>query len=303
MAPASGPPDASLRDTGFRGEILVEEPLAPHTTWRIGGPADLLAQPEDASDLARAIAWAAGCSVPWRILGNGSNLLVRDDGVRGLVLRIRKGLGRIEVDGTRIRAEGGASFPAVANLAAAQGLAGLEFAAGIPGTVGGAVLMNAGWHEFETRHIVESVEYLEAGGTTRTIAGRDCGFGYRRSAFRDRPGVVLSAVFSLSQDASEAVRARLESFASSRKQNQPTELPSCGSVFLKPDGDFAGRLIEQAGLKGLRVGDLEVSPKHANFFVNLGHGRASDALALVERVEREVESRFGVRLVREFEIW
>jgi UDP-N-acetylmuramate dehydrogenase len=301
----SGSPDlaASLRDAGFRGEILAEEPLAPYTTWRIGGPAEILATPDDEDDLLRAIAWAAANRVPWRILGNGSNVLVRDEGVRGLVVRVRRTLDRVRVDGYRIAAGAGASFPAVANVAASHGLAGLEFAAGIPGTVGGAVVMNAGWHAFETGNAIESVDVVEASGARASWPRERCAFGYRTSAFRRWCGVVLEATFLLAPEAPESIRSRMEEFASSRKANQPTELPSCGSVFLKPAGDFAGRLIERAGLKGARVGDIEVSRKHANFFVNVGHATARDVLELVERVERDVVARFGIRLEREFELW
>lgn len=295
--------DEGLRAAGFRGEIRLEEPLAPYTTWRIGGPAEVLATPEDAVDLVRAVRFAHGSGTPWRVLGNGSNLLVRDEGVRGLVLRVRRTLDRIHVDGATIVAGAGASFPAVANAAAARGLAGLEFAAGIPGTVGGAIVMNAGWHEHETGNVTTSVDFLTAEAERESWPHDRCAFGYRTSAFRDRPGIVLEATFTLAPDDPEAVRARLERFAASRKANQPTELASCGSVFVKPPGDFAGRLIEAAGLKGERSGDVEVSRKHANFFVNLGQGRAADVLALVERVEEEVSRRFGVRLRREFEIW
>jgi UDP-N-acetylmuramate dehydrogenase len=292
-----------LREAGFRGELRSECPLAAYTTWRIGGPAELLATPANRADLLLAVEWAASRGVAWRVLGNGSNLLVGDGGVRGLVLRVRKVLDEFEQDDRRIVAGAGAAFPAVARRAASLGLAGIEFGAGIPGTVGGAVVMNAGWHEFEIGNVAESVEYLESGGDVRRYKRAECGFGYRRSRFRGQPGVVLSVTLALEPGDATEIEARLEFFASSRKANQPTELPSCGSVFLKPEGDFAGRLIEAAGLKGRRVGDVEVSPKHANFFVNVGSATAADVLTLVELVEREVESRFGVRLVREFELW
>lgn len=292
-----------LRASGFRGEILAEEPLAPLTTWRIGGPGELVATPVDADDVATAVAWARERAAPWRVLGNGSNLLVRDEGVRGLVLRLRKVLNHVTMRGAEIVVGAGASFPGLAQTAARHSLAGLEFAAGIPGTVGGAVVMNAGWHEHETGKVVVSVEYLEDDGLAVAYRHDACKFGYRTSAFRGRRGVVLSARFALTEDDPEAVRERLERFASSRKANQPTELPSCGSVYLKPEGDFAGRLIEAAGLKGRRVGGIQVSPKHANFFVNLGSGTARDALALAEIVETEVARRFGVHLTREFELW
>jgi UDP-N-acetylmuramate dehydrogenase len=298
-----GPPVACLRDAGFRGEMLSECPLAPYTTWRIGGPAEVLATPADRADLILAVNWAVARGIGWRVLGNGSNLLVRDAGVRGLVLRVRKVLGEVTRDGGRIVAGAGASFPAVARRAASLGLAGLEFGAGIPGTIGGAIVMNAGWHEFEIGNVVASVEYLEADGTVSRYERAECAFGYRSSRFRGRAGVVLAAALVLAPGDAREIEARLDRFASSRKANQPTESPSCGSVFLKPEGDFAGRLIEAAGLKGLRVGDMQVSSKHANFFVNVGRATAADALALIERVEAEVETRCGVRLVREFELW
>jgi UDP-N-acetylmuramate dehydrogenase len=292
-----------LRSSGFRGEILVDTPMAPLTTWRIGGPAELLAAPLDAADAARAMAWARGRGLARRVLGNGSNLLVGDEGVRGLVLRVRGALDGLRVAETELTAGAGLSFPRLANLAADRGLSGLEFAAGIPGTVGGAIVMNAGWHEHEVASVVTSVEHLGDDGLVVTFGRDACRFGYRSSALRGRPGVVLSATLSLRRDDPAAVKERLARYAESRKANQPTDLPSCGSVFLKPEGDFAGRLIEAAGLKGRRVGGIQVSPKHANFFVNLGGGTAKDVLTLADEVESEVARRFGVRLTREFELW
>ncbi|MBZ5637705.1 MAG: UDP-N-acetylmuramate dehydrogenase [Acidobacteriia bacterium] len=294
---------SELRDAGFRGEILSEEPLSAYTTWRIGGPAEVLATPVDRDDLALLLCWAESVGARWRVLGNGSNLLVRDEGVRGVVIRLRRALGEIRAEGSRIHAGAGAALPAVANLAASLGLAGLEFAAGIPGTVGGAVIMNAGWHEHEIGNVVEEVETLEPGGAETTLPRAACAFGYRATSLRGRGSIVLGATLALRPDDPTAVRARLAAYAAARRVSQPTDLPSCGSVFLKPEGDFAGRLVERAGLKGLRVGDLEVSSKHANFIVNLGRGTSADVLALVERIEGEVLRRFGVRLVREFEIW
>jgi UDP-N-acetylmuramate dehydrogenase len=296
-------PADQLRSSGFRGEIVADAPLAPLTTWRIGGPAELLATPRDAEDVACAVRWARERDLPWHVLGNGSNLLVRDEGWRGLVLRLRGVLDRIDVSGAALTAGAGASFPRLANVAAEHGLAGLEFAAGIPGSVGGAIVMNAGWHEHETGNVVSAVEFLEEDGRVVAFRPDACAFGYRTSAFRGRPGVVLSAGFALTREDPETVKERLARFAASRRANQPTELPSCGSVFLKPAGDFAGRLIEAAGFKGRRLGGIQVSPKHANFFVNLGGGTARDVLALAQMVEDEVERRFGVRLVREFELW
>jgi UDP-N-acetylmuramate dehydrogenase len=292
-----------LSRAGFRGEILQEEPLAPYTTWRIGGPAEILATPADRSDVVAAVAWARERGLPWRVLGNGSNLLVRDEGVRGLVLRLRRSLDEASVEGTTIVAGAGASFPALANLAARRGLSGLEFAAGIPGTLGGALVMNAGWHEFETQGAVASVDVLEVDGRIATRDAPACAFRYRGSALRGRPVVVLGARLELRADDPAAVRERLDRFAAHRKATQPTELASCGSTYLKPPGDFAGRLIEAVGLKGRRVGGIEVSAKHANFFVNVSGGTASDVLELARVVEEAVRERFGVALTREFEVW
>lgn len=296
-------PSRSLKQAGFRGSVDHAASLAGLTTWRIGGPAEVLATPADREDLRIALAWAAANGIPWRMLGNGSNLLVRDEGVRGLVLRVRRVLDDVTIDGTRIVAGAGASFPMVARAAARAGLAGLEFGAGIPGTIGGAVVMNAGWHEYEIGASIESVDYLDDAGSEQCITTDETTYGYRRSIFRERRGVVLGATLKLARGDAEEIRRRMDGFAESRKRNQPTELASCGSVFLKPDGDFAGRLIEEAGLKGTRRGAIEVSRKHANFFVNNGGGTAADALALVETVEAEVERRFAVRLIREFELW
>jgi UDP-N-acetylmuramate dehydrogenase len=292
----------ALRTAGFLGEILEEEPLAPYTTWRIGGPAEVVATPKDRADVLVAVGFARERGIAWRVLGNGSNLLVADAGVRGIVLRLRRALDDAAVVGTTIRAGAGASFPALANLAAKHGLSGLEFAAGIPGTLGGALVMNAGWHEHETKNVVTSVDVIEE-GRARTLDRDACGFDYRTSAFRGKPVVVLGAELTLSRDDAKAVRARLDTYAAHRKATQPTELPSCGSVYLKPHGDFAGRLIEAAGLKGKRVGGIEISGKHANFFVNAGGGTARDVLALCETVEAEVLSKFGIALTREFELW
>jgi UDP-N-acetylmuramate dehydrogenase len=293
-----------LRSCGFRGQLVPECPLAPLVTWRIGGPAELVASPADEQDLVLLVSWAVEHGVAWRVLGNGSNLLVHDRGVRGLVIRLRRILDAVQISGTTLSAGAGAMFPLVANQAASAGLAGIEFGAGIPGTIGGAIRMNAGWHEHEIGAFVTRVAVLDEAGARRELDRGACAFRYRGSRFRDeRRSIVLEAVLELAREDSRTVRERMNGFTDSRKRNQPTELPSCGSVFLKPAGDFAGRLIEEAGLKGLRVGRMEVSRKHANFFVNLGGATSADALELVARVEAEVERRSGVRLVREFELW
>lgn len=291
-----------LTRAGFRGTSKAEAPLAPFTTWRIGGPAEILVTPADADDLALVVAWAARAGLPLRILGNGSNLLVADAGVRGVVVRLRRTLDEVDPDGERLTVGAGASYPAVARLACRRGWSGLEFATGIPGTVGGAIVMNAGWHEHETSNLVEAVDVLER-GELRRLSAEACAFGYRTSAFRDGEAIVTAAHFRIEHDDPARIRERLDAFAASRKANQPTDQPSCGSVFIQPPGDYAGRLIDAAGLKGTREGAIEVSPLHANFFVNHGGGSSAEVLRLVERVERVVAERFDVALTREFELW
>jgi len=291
-----------LSRAGFGGTLTQERSLAALTTWRIGGPAELLAVPRHREDLTIAMQWAASEGLPCRILGNGSNLLVADSGVEGLVIRLRRVLDDIALE-NEVVVGAGASLPAVSKRCCAAGLAGLEFGGGIPGTMGGAIVMNAGWHEHETANVVDSVDWLAPDGKVVRLEHEACRFGYRRSRFRGAGGVVLAARLRLArEDASELTR-RMTRFAESRKANQPTEQASCGSVFLQPPGDFAGRLIDQAGLKGLRVGEIEVSTLHANFFINRGAGRSRDVLELVETVEHKVFEHSGVRLEREFESW
>jgi UDP-N-acetylmuramate dehydrogenase len=292
-----------LRSAGFRGVLTSEATLAQFTTWRIGGPAELLAEPEDREDLLLAIGWARAAGVRWRILGNGSNLLVSDAGVRGLVLRVRKGLAQLLYDGKLLTAGAGAMLSAVAKSAASHGLAGVEFHSGIPGTIGGGILMNAGVPGQELGDRVEEVEYLESDGSLRRYGRRDCRFRYRGSRFSGGKGVVLGARLVLKEDDPAEIRKRIKESAAERRKKQPTALPSCGSVFFNPEGDHAGRLIDEAGLKEKHIGDIEVSAKHANFFINIGEGRSVDVLELVQSVRREVENRFGVLLETEFEYW
>jgi UDP-N-acetylmuramate dehydrogenase len=292
-----------LLAAGFRGKLTGEAPLSGYTTWRIGGPAELLAEPADRDDLLLGLAWAREEGLSWRILGNGSNLLVSDAGVRGPVFRLRRGLAAIRREGLRLTAEAGAMLPAVIKRAAASGLSGIEPLAGIPGTFGGAVIMNAGVPGVELGGFIDEVEVLAEDGGLRRYGREDCRFRYRGSRFSSGGGVILGARIVLGRDDPAEIRKRIKLCAVERRSKQPTALPSCGSVFFNPEGDFAGRLIDAAGLKGTRIGGIEVSGRHANFFVNVGGGSAADVLALVEKVRREVEQRFGIRLETEFEYW
>ena len=241
-----------LRAAGFRGELLPEEPLAPLTTWRIGGPAELLAHPADRDDLVVAVRWANEADVPWRILGNGSKLLVVDEGVRGIVLRLRKGLDDLRLEGSRVTAGAGLMAPALASRSAALGLSGVEFLSGIPGTIGGAVIMNAGCHGREMGDVVEEVEYLQSDGRLDRYDRQECRFRYRGSRFRGAAGVVLAATLKLEPGYPAEIEKIRSEYAALRKKSQPTALPSCGSVFQNPEGEFAGRVPPAA--RGPRSG-------------------------------------------------
>jgi UDP-N-acetylmuramate dehydrogenase len=281
------------------------EPLAPRTTFRVGGPADLFIEAESIDELAECVRLARRHAVPFFILGNGSNILVRDGGIRGLVIENHCDHVALDVTGSEkaiLKAESGASLPGVANRLARQGWSGLEWAIGVPGTVGGAIVGNAGAHGGAVADSVITVEVIDARGAAQRLPKTDCAFGYRTSRFKRNKGeVVLSAEFEMRRDDPAACIARMNQYTEHRRRTQPTE-PSVGSMFKNPPGDSAGRLIEQAGMKGARVGNVEVSRVHANFFVNLGGAMASEVLQLVEIVQSAVRGKFGVELELEIEV-
>jgi UDP-N-acetylmuramate dehydrogenase len=291
----------------------VGKSLAPHTTFRIGGPADLFIEAKTIPELIQCAALAEQHGVPVFILGNGSNLLVRDGGIRGLVIENHCDdftLHITNADIAILHAESGASLPGVANRFARQGWSGLEWAIGVPGTIGGAVVGNVGAHGGCIADNLLSVSILDAGGTARQLPKTELAFDYRSSRFKRAKGeIVLSADFEMKRDDPQACVARMNEYIEHRRRTQPTE-PSVGSMFKNPPGDpsaslragFAGRLIDQAGLKGTRVGGVEVSQVHANFFVNRGGATASDVLRLVEIVRGRVREKFGVELELEIEV-
>ncbi len=286
---------------GLRGRLREGEPLARHTVWGIGGPAERLYRPADLDDLCAFLA-RLPADEPLFWLGLGSNLLVRDGGIRGTVVHLAGALTRIErVDADTVRAEAGVPCPKVARFCAQADLAGAEFMAGIPGTVGGALAMNAGAFGGETYDIVARVETVTRAGKRRVRAGTDLETGYRHVAVP--PGEwFVAAHFALAAGARAGSEARIRELLRRRGATQPTGMRSCGSVFRNPEGDFAARLIEVSGLKGERVGDAVVSEKHANFILNVGVARAADVEALIERVMARVERDHGVVLVPEVRV-
>lgn len=291
-----------LVDAGVK-DVRVDEPLSQHTTWRVGGPADLFIYPRSKYELERAMQIVRKHGLPWRVIGRGSNLLVRDGGIRGVVFKIGEGLDDLSIDGTRVVAGGGCSLIKLSRQTARQGLTGLEFAEGIPGTVGGAVCMNAGAHGSETSRVLTSAEVILDSGERVVFSKEELGFRYRTSVLQGTvQGIVTEASFQLAYGDPKKIASEMARFRDRRKQTQPLQYPCAGSVFRNPPGDHAGRLIEASGLKGYRVGDAEVSTQHANFIINRGQATATDVLALIDHIVRTVEERFGVRLKTEVQV-
>ncbi|MBI4786612.1 MAG: UDP-N-acetylmuramate dehydrogenase [Chloroflexi bacterium] len=281
------------------------ESLARHTTLRIGGPADLWIEAHTLVELVESVTRARERAIPVFILGNGSNLLVLDGGIRGLVIENHCNQFRLNVTNDKqaiLRVESGAALPLIANQLARQGWSGLEWAVGVPGTVGGAVAGNAGAHAGCIADRLLTVSILDEAGQVIELPKTDLGFEYRQSRLKHSRGeIVLGADFEMTRDDPQACIARMNQYTEHRRRTQPTEA-SVGSMFKNPPGDYAGRLIEQAGLKGTRVGNVEVSPVHANFFVNHGGATATDVVQLIEIVKDRVARKFGVELELEIEI-
>jgi UDP-N-acetylmuramate dehydrogenase len=299
--------DAIATGTDIQRRIGVktsrDEPLARFTTMRVGGPADLFATVHNAHELRALVRFARSRELPHLILGRGSDLVIADAGVRGLVIQVRAEGSR--TDGERYTAEAGVQMARAATETQRAGLTGLEFGLAIPGTVGGAVWANAGAHEADVAGVLESARVLAADGTESIVFAADLGFAYRESRFKTAGGpwgdVVVDATFRLSPADPEVIKERLDDIRHWRQAHQPLGLPSAGSVFRNPAGDSAGRLIEAAGLKGARIGGAVVSEKHANFIVNDQKGTASDVRRLAERVRDEIVARDGIELAFEVE--
>ena len=281
--------------------VLCDEPMARHTTFRIGGPARRMAFPENQADLAALLDLAEGEGYPYTVIGNGSNLLAQDEGLERLVINTSR-MDAVTVEGTAVRALAGATLARVANAAQRAGLTGLEFAHGIPGTLGGGIFMNAGAYGGELCQVVEQVWAWFPGQGIVRLDNLACDFGYRHSLFADHPGVVLSAELGLSPGEPDVIRAKMEELAAKRRSSQPLELPSAGSTFKRPQGYYAGTLIDQCGLKGVQVGGAQVSEKHAGFLVNLGGATCADVLSLIARVQATVREKTGVELEPEVRI-
>ena len=277
-------------------QVLAEEPMKKHTTFRIGGPADFLVLPQTPQEIAEVTSLCRREGQPWYVIGNGSNLLVSDKGVRGVVIQLLRNFNKIEVRGEEIRVQAGAVNAAVARQALDAGLTGFEFAAGIPGTTGGAVVMNAGAYGGEMKDILKEVTVLDEEGNVRTLASEELELGYRTSIIARKGYIVLDICMKLEKGDPEAIRARMDELKEKRVTKQPLEYPSAGSTFKRPEGYFAGKLIMDAGLRGFTVGGAQISEKHCGFVINKGDATAEDVANLMEETKKIVMEKFGVVL-------
>ena len=282
-------------------EILFDEPLKQYTYTKVGGAADYLAFPRNQYELKRIVTFANAHEIPWMVLGNSSNIIVRDGGIEGFVIMFDH-FHDVRVNGYVIEAEAGAKLIDVTHVARYHSLTGFEFACGIPGSIGGAVYMNAGAYGGEIAHILQSCKVLTPEGEIKTLSASDLAFGYRHSKIQETGDVVISAKFALAPGNYDQINQEMARLTHLRELKQPLEYPSCGSVFKRPVGHFAGQLISEAGLKGHRIGGVEVSEKHAGFMINVDYGTAKDYEDLIAHVIATVKKSAGVTLEREVRI-
>ncbi len=280
-------------------DILLNEPMYKHTTFRIGGEAACFIRISSAEQLAALIPYLKQVEIPYFILGNGSNLLVGDHGYRGVILQIKDKFDKIEADGTKIKAQAGALLSKVASYAQAGSLTGFEFASGIPGTIGGGVMMNAGAYGGEMKQVVKTVTVLNENGEIMELTNDDMEFGYRTSIIKNKCFIVLEVELALREGEAETIKARMDELSAQRKEKQPLAYPSAGSTFKRPEGYFAGKLIMDAGLRGYCVGGAQVSEKHCGFVINTGKATAEDVSELILEVQEKVKDKFGVVLEKE----
>lgn len=277
-------------------KVLIKEPMRCHTTFRIGGPADLFLLPETVEDICRIVDICQEEEAPYFVLGNGSNLLVSDSGYRGVIIQTFRNFSKIQVEGVCIRAQAGALLSGIASAGKNASLTGFEFAGGIPGTLGGAVFMNAGAYEGEMKDVIQQVAVLTRDGKLRKLTCEEMEFGYRTSIVKKAGWIVLEAVLGLREGKKEEILSRMQELTKRRVSKQPLEYPSAGSTFKRPEGHFAGKLIMESGLAGYQVGGARVSEKHCGFVINAGGASARDVRQLMEDVQARVYEKFQVRL-------
>ena len=294
----------ALADKNLSCQLKFNEKMASHTSFRIGGEAEVMAMPGNMEELAEILKACNELGVSPTVLGAGTNVLAPDEGIGGVVICLKDCLGGMErLEGDRISVMAGVTMTRAAVFAAKNGLAGMEFAHGIPGTVGGGVYMNAGAYGGEMKDIAQSVTVMDRQGNVKTLSGEEMGFSYRHSVLEDRGEIVVSAVFALQEDDPDAIQGRMKELQAKRSASQPLDMPSAGSAFKRPVGGYAAALIDQAGLKGYTVGGAAISTKHAGFAVNLGSATAAEVRQLLAEVSDIVFERSGIRLEPEVRIW
>lgn len=292
----------SLLNILNKEDILIDEPMSKHISFRVGGPADILVKPSSEDQIKDILTFAKKENIPYLIIGNGSNLLVRDGGIRGIVIKIAENFNDFSIEGTTVTAQSGAMLSFMGKAIMRNNLTGFEFAAGIPGTLGGAIAMNAGAYGGEMKDIVKSVRLIDSQGNIVELSNEEMQFAYRKSILSKEEYIVLSAVMELKEGNYEEIRDIMKDLTNKRVTKQPLNLPSAGSTFKRPEGYFAAKLIEDCGLKGLTLRGAQVSDKHCGFVVNLGGAQAKDILDLIYVVKITVYSKFGVMLEEEVKI-
>ena len=289
-----------LEEILSQDSIKYNEPMKKHTTMRVGGPCDCMVEPSSIEEIQKILEYARKNNIKYYVIGNGSNLLVKDEGVHALIIKIANKFSGVEVNGEHIKAYSGCSVPKLSQIAKENSLSGLEFACGIPGSVGGGIRMNAGAYGSEMVNVVEKVGFLDENEKLNEIEGKDAHFTYRHSMFVENPKyIVVYAIYKLQKGNKDEISKIMEENMNSRKQKQPIEYPNFGSVFKRPEGYFVGKLVDECGLKGYKIGGAQVSTKHSGFMVNIEDATCKDVLDLIEYVKKKVYEKFNVKLQEE----
>lgn len=289
-----------LEEIVGKDKVKYNEKMSKYTTMRVGGPCDCIVFPDEISKIKEVIDFCKNENITFFVIGNGSNLLVKDEGIHGVVIKLGHRFGKIELDGEYILAYAGATMPTLSQLAKKNSLKGLEFACGIPGTIGGGVKMNAGAYGSQISEILYEVTYMDEKEEIKTIKNKDCSFGYRKSIFTINPNyVILSAKFKLERGNIDEIENKMKENSLARKAKQPLEYPNFGSVFKRPEGYFVGKLVDDAGLRGYKIGGAQVSTKHTGFIVNVDNATCKDVLDLIGYVQTTVYNKFNVELTPE----
>jgi UDP-N-acetylmuramate dehydrogenase len=292
----------TLSDIAGPENIMIDEPMKKHTSIRCGGPADILATPQNSQTLFKIVQMCRAKNIPFFIMGNGTNIIVRGKGIRGVVIKLAENFSDYSVKGNIIEAQAGILISKISKIALDNELTGIEFAEGIPGTLGGAVTMNAGAYDGEMSKVVVRTHYLDKQGVLKILEGKQHEFGKRTSFIQRDGGIVLKSEVLLKKGNKDEIKALMGYFGNQRKEKQPLEMPSAGSIFKRPEGNFAGKLIQDCGLKGLKIGGAAVSCKHCGFIVNSDNAASDDIIRLIAYIQRKVKEQFGIELQTEVRI-